>query len=122
MLPRIIKFDAAKEYFTPEHCYISEAVNHPDDPQFSIARARVLPGITTALHMLEGIDERYLIISGKGFARVGELSAKVGSGDLVLIPAGVPQSISNIGNDDLIFYCICTPGFRPECYRDLEKS
>ncbi|MEA3397575.1 MAG: cupin domain-containing protein, partial [Chloroflexota bacterium] len=44
----------------------------------------------------------------------------VSPGDVVLIPPGVSQRISNTGAGDLMFLCICTPPFRPECYEDLE--
>ena len=36
---------------------------------------------------------------------------EVGPGDLVTIDAGVCQRIVNIGDTDLIFYCLCTPRF-----------
>ena len=49
----------------------------------------------------------------------GEI-APVAVGDRVLIPAGVPQRITNTGDTDLEFYCLCTPRFRPEAYVDLE--
>jgi mannose-6-phosphate isomerase-like protein (cupin superfamily) len=39
---------------------------------------------------------------------------------LVTIPAGVRQRISNIGDRDLIFYCLCTPRFEQKNYRALE--
>jgi mannose-6-phosphate isomerase-like protein (cupin superfamily) len=41
-------------------------------------------------------------------------------GDVVVIPAGVPQQISNDGDSDLVFYCICTPRFRKAKYEALE--
>ena len=41
-------------------------------------------------------------------------------GDAIIIPAGASQKISNIGDEDLEFFCLCTPRFLPECYEDLE--
>ena len=38
---------------------------------------------------------------------------------VVVILAGVSQSIANTGSGDLIFYCICTPRFTPECYEAI---
>ena len=79
------------------------------------------PGITTQLHRLRGVDERYVIVSGRGLVRVGTLApTKVGPGDIVVIPADVSQQITNDGAADLIFYCICTPPFTPGCYESLE--
>lgn len=62
----IKRFDADSEYFFPEGCYITEVSNSDDDPQMSIARARVEPGETTAWHHLEGVTERYVILEGTG--------------------------------------------------------
>ena len=109
------------EFFTPERCHIIETYNSPADEFFSVARARVQRGVTTAWHQVEGTDERYLVIQGRGRVEVGEFTAEdVGLGDVVVIPAGVRQRITNIGEDDLIFFCVCTPRFQPQNYRALE--
>jgi mannose-6-phosphate isomerase-like protein (cupin superfamily) len=113
---QIIKADNSEEYYTPEKCFILENINAPADPALSIARARVEPGATTINHRLKGVIERYLIIEGVGLAQIGEKTAHVGPGDLIVIPENTPQKITNTGESDLIFYCICTPGFTPECY------
>ena len=55
-----------KEFYTSEKCYVTELSNTPDDPDVSIARARVKQGVTTRWHRLKGIFERYLVISGRG--------------------------------------------------------
>lgn len=110
------------EYYTEERCYITELSNTPDDPHASIARARVLPGVTTRRHRLRGTTERYVILEGKGRVEIGDEPAReVGPGDVVLIPPLVRQRITNVGNDDLIFLAICTPRFTWECYEDVEK-
>ncbi len=121
MKPLIVKPDEGNEYLTIERCHILELVNRPTDSAISIARARVEPGFTTMRHVLDGIDERYLIVSGAGLMEVGDLPPQpVESGDLVLIPAGCGQRITNTGKEDLIFYCICSPGFQQDKYRALE--
>jgi len=118
--PRIAHADPMSEFATEERCHILEWWNDPSDEDVSIARARVAPGVTTALHRVS-VNERYLILEGRGLVRVGELApAEVGAGEVVIIPAGVAQQITNIGDADLVFACICTPRFRPECYESLE--
>jgi len=115
------RYDPAAEFHTAEDCYINELRNTDADAACSIARARVTPGITTRLHCLEQTSERYVIISGSGRITVGTAAAiPVQAFDVVHIPAGVPQQISNTGSEDLVFLCICTPRFRTENYRDLE--
>ena len=65
--------DLGSEFWTPEKCYIIESSNTADDPDASIARARVKPGVTTRWHRVNGIIERYYILEGKGLVEVGEL-------------------------------------------------
>ena len=113
--------DPDGEYNTPERCHILEILSDESDEEASIARARVEPGITTAWHSLTGVRERYLIESGVGEVEVGDTPATiVRPGDVVSIPADVRQCITNTGDADLIFLCICTPRFQPELYVDLE--
>jgi mannose-6-phosphate isomerase-like protein (cupin superfamily) len=45
----------------------------------------------------------------------------VKAGDVVLIPAGKFQRIANVGKDDLVFLCICTPRFEAKHYHDRES-
>ena len=117
----VVRPDPGSEYPTPERCAILEAWNRPDDAAVSIARARVAPGVSTRPHRLRGVVERYLIVEGQGMVRLGDDPDKtVGPGDVVVIPAGVAQSIRNIGDGDLVFHCICTPRFTPDCYESLD--
>ena len=120
-LPEIRKAGTQHELLTAERCWILECQNTPDDPAVSIARARVEHGVTTAWHVVDGTVERYVIVEGRGRVEVGEMApAEVGPGDVVVIPAGVRQRIANIGDSDLIFYCVCTPRFEQKNYRGLE--
>lgn len=96
MKSKIVKGDSLTEFPTPEHCSISE-YSQPEDENISIAIAKVAPGVRTRLHYLKGIDERYLIISGKGLVEIEGLPAtEVKPRDLVVIPAGKSQRIKNI--------------------------
>lgn len=118
--------DPASESLTEERCYILEVSGRPEDPELSIARARVEPGMTTQLHALDGIAERYLIVEGEGRMETGHAmerrTAAVGPGDVVLIPPGVPQRITNTGTGDLVFYCLCTPAWKDGAYGSLEPD
>ncbi len=123
MKASIKKQNIDHEFYTTERCYITEIFNSADDPDLSIARARVAPGITTCWHRLKNSIERYIIISGQGIVEIGELPAQtIGAGDVVIIPALCRQRISNTGNDDLIFLAICTPRFMIDDYQDIESA
>jgi mannose-6-phosphate isomerase-like protein (cupin superfamily) len=111
------------ECFTDELCYINELSNSSDDPELSIARARLEPGVTTRWHRLSATVERYCILAGKGRVEIGELDPEdVVAGDVVLIPPLCRQRITNIGSVDLIFLAICTPPFSNSAYEDIEDS
>lgn len=117
----IQKSDSLVELYISERCFITELVNLPDNPLMSVSKARVTSGVTTALHRLLETEERYFILSGKGEMEIdGEVVGLVAKGDTVFIPANATQRITNVGSDDLIFLCICTPRFVFENYEDLE--
>lgn len=121
MQPKIVKANMPREYLTPEHCYIAE--NHTE-PALSIARATVKPGVTTLTHhLIKGVQETYIITAGQGRVDVGDLPpADVTVGDVVVIPPEVRQKITNTGETDLVFYCICTPRFTEDVYVNDEPG
>ncbi len=123
MKEAINKQNLKEEFYTSEKCYITELSNTLDDPDISIARARVEPGVTTNWHRLKGTYERYFIISGIGLVEVGkQQQQEVSVGDIVLIPPMCRQRITNIGKDDLIFLAICSPRFTEDVYEDINDA
>jgi mannose-6-phosphate isomerase-like protein (cupin superfamily) len=121
MQTRIVHPDPSSEFYTAERCFILESWNTPEDEGLSIARARVLPGVTTALHAMIATLERYVIVSGSGIVEVDTLPpTAVEPGDVVVIAPGKPQRVTNTGDHDLVFYAICTPRFRQSAYEALE--
>ena len=110
----------SREYFFDEGCHILEMSNSPDDPEVSIARARVEPGVTTRLHRLTKTTERYVILQGEGSVEIaGEQPFAVQRGDVIRIPSMATQRISNTGIDDLVFLVICNPRFTARCYQEV---
>jgi len=108
------------EFWIRERCYIREIVNTPGIREFSLAETRVEPGVTTELHKL-GVKEWYILNKGSGLMEVdGQAAHEISAGDIVEIPAGVSQRITNTGDDDLIFQCVCMPRFTPDCYESME--
>jgi len=119
--PVIRRPEPDAEYYTDERCHILELSNAPGDPDVSVARARVEPGITTKKHRVRNTTERYVLMAGEGRVGVEGLEEQVvQAGDVVVIPAGAAQSICNIGETDLVFLCICNPRFEWQNYESLE--
>ena len=123
MIPIFNPHNPNSEFFTEELCHITELSNSPNDPEQSIARARVAPGITTCWHALIDTTERYVLISGQGIVEIGDLPpTAMNPLDVAIIPAGMRQRITNSGTTDLVFLAICTPRFRPECYQHIDAK
>ena len=121
MQPWINSVAEDAEYFSDEGCYILELANTASDTEVSIARARVAPGVTTKKHRLVSTTERYVLLNGRGVVHIeGMPDHEVGPGDVVVIPPNVVQSISNIGTEDLVFHCVCSPRFEWDNYQSLE--
>lgn len=119
--PRIIKHNSADEHYVGEQCFITEYENDPDPGGLSLARVRVKPGEQTRWHRLEGTTERYIILKGEGLVEIGQLEPTiVEPGDIVIIPPQIRQRIKNTGESDLLFLCLCLPGFKLENYVDTE--
>jgi len=114
--------ESKEEYFFEvEGCYITEVSNSADDPELSIAKARVPQGVTTAWHRLSNTTERYYILEGVGLVEIGDRSPfEVSTGDVVVIPVMERQRITNIGKQDLVFLALCTPRFDIANYIDVE--
>jgi mannose-6-phosphate isomerase-like protein (cupin superfamily) len=122
MKPIIVKASSLNMVLTPERCYVAENYSSKDG-KVSIAIATVKPKVTTVIHHLEGIEEIYIITQGTGIIDIKGLEpTKVTVGDVIVIPNGTPQRIKNVGNCDLVFYCVCTPKFTQEQYFNDETK
>lgn len=105
------------EYYFKEGCHILELWNDPADPEVSVARARVAPGVATRCHWLMHTTERYVLLSGEGEVMVGDTGPiRVHPGSVVLITAGRRHWIRNTGTEDLVFLAICSPRFQASNY------
>jgi len=108
------------EFWTEERCFITELHNDEASPDASLAVARVEAGVTTQLHRLDGVCERYIVRKGEGTLEVDGSRQLLRLGDQFVIPAGAAQRITNDGPGDLEFYCLCTPRFFVKSYVNLE--
>ena len=110
------------EYWTDERCYITELMNSAEIPDVSLALARVEPGVRTQLHALQGVEEIYIVRAGVGQMEIDGSERHLTVGDRAIVPRSAAQRITNVGDTDLEFYCLCRPRFQPECYVNLEDG
>jgi mannose-6-phosphate isomerase-like protein (cupin superfamily) len=118
----LIRAGNEAEFPTRERIFITERLNDPGIRDLSLADARLEPGVTTELHRLT-VKEWYVIQHGAGLMEVGGGEPfEVSFGDIVVIPAGISQRITNTGDADLRFQCVCMPRFTEDSYESLESN
>ena len=88
--------------------------------RYSLAHAKVLPGMRTKPHRLKN-SEVYYIIDGRGLMHIDKESFEVGPGCAVYIPPNATQYIENTSGSDLIFLCIVDPAWRKEYEETIES-
>lgn len=95
-----------------------QEVLHPKDGElqasYSLAYARLAPGQSSLPHILKQSSEVYIIHTGKGTAHVAGQDVVLEVGDVLHIPAGTEQSITNTGATMLGFWCIVDPPWSKE--------
>jgi mannose-6-phosphate isomerase-like protein (cupin superfamily) len=105
-----------EEFIAGDNTILRELL-HPSkaalDLRYSLAHARLKPGLTSQPHKLI-TSEVYYIIEGQGLMRINEEEASVGPGQAIYIPPRSLQCIKNTGENDLIFICIVDPAWRIE--------
>lgn len=66
-------------------------------------------GFVAAAHVHPAQTERFEIAAGTLDFRVGREAVRVGRGDVVLVPPGMPHRFRNVGDDDARFVCEIRP-------------
>jgi uncharacterized cupin superfamily protein len=76
---------------------------HPFDAEL----ARVPPGAANwPFHSHDAQWELFLVLAGRGELRTPTENLPITSGDCVLFPPGEAHQLTNIGDDDLIYYIV----------------
>ncbi len=113
---------ASDEYYFKEGCFITELHNTPEDPEASVARARVEPGRVTRWHSLAAIRERYLILQGSGLAEIDDEPPRPVAPATSCRFRRLPPARRQHRRDGSRLPCVCTPRFVAAAYQDLETA
>jgi mannose-6-phosphate isomerase-like protein (cupin superfamily) len=110
--------------FTAGDATLIKEVLHPAHEglpiRYSLAQAKLLPGASSYPHVLENQSELYIFIQGSAKVFVGQEESLAEAGDIVWVPPGVRQSVTNIGTTELIFFCVVDPPWQKEDEQILE--
>ncbi|MDQ1316923.1 MAG: hypothetical protein QG641_1209 [Candidatus Poribacteria bacterium] len=109
----VINRNEVKSFITKDTSEIREilAPRNSIIKRQSLAEARVPPGQTTEEHYHIETEEMYYILQGKGCMVIDGEKRDVKALDGIAIPPGANHKITNIGDDDLVFLCCCTPAY-----------
>ena len=74
-------------------------------------------------HFHPGENHFLYIVKGKAKGQIGEVTAEVGPGDLVVIPAGkrFQHKLTKLGDERVVFLLFSTPPFKPQDIVWVEK-
>lgn len=109
-------YDSIEGFITKDGSIIKELI-HPHthgNTNLSVAEATIKVCGATFRHYHTHSEEVYHVRQGKGQVIVGSETIEVKVGDSVCIPAGVHHHAVNTGDNDFIFYCICSPPYTHE--------
>jgi mannose-6-phosphate isomerase-like protein (cupin superfamily) len=80
----------------------------------SLAEATVEVGQTTECHLHRRSEEIYYIVEGEGLMEIEGEEEGVSKQQAVIIPSGKKHRITNIGDGQLRFLCLCSPSYSDE--------
>ncbi|MHA1237871.1 MAG: cupin domain-containing protein [Candidatus Odinarchaeia archaeon] len=111
----IIKLTKIKPILSIDGAKVYEIINQQNisSEMLSIAYAVVKPREETKLHT-HNFMEVYLIVKGQGVMTLNSETHIVSAGDAVIINPQVKHKIKNTKNENLEFYCVCSPAFSEE--------
>jgi mannose-6-phosphate isomerase-like protein (cupin superfamily) len=112
----IINRNQTEAFTTADGSTIRELLAHRNSSirNQSLAEAVLAPGQSTAAHYHPRAEEIYYLLSGQGLMTIGDESREVTPGDAIAIPPASPHTILNTGSEDLVFLCMCAPGYEHE--------
>ena len=77
----------------------------------SLAEATIPVGGKTLRHKHLVTEELYHITQGNGLMHLGDQSFEVLVGDTICITPGTEHCIENVGSEDLVLLCCCSPAY-----------
>lgn len=116
----IINRNTVVPFATKDTSLIREIINPRNSPaaRQSLAEATLAPGAMTQAHFHPRAEEIYYVLRGTARMRLederGIWDGALAAGDALVIPPGRRHQIRNVGADDLIFLCCCSPAYEHE--------
>ncbi len=89
-------------------------------PPQVISRYQIAPGDSCTLHIHTGKAEIWVILAGRGVARLDGQSYQVEEGDILVTPPQVAHALDNTGGEPLVFLNLVHPtGDAPITTREI---
>ncbi len=107
------EYHSITAYITKDGSLVRELM-HPathKNAKQSLAQAIIPMGTRTRLHRHIHSEELYHITSGRGRMTLADEVFNVSAGDTLCIKPGISHCIENMGDQDLVVLCCCSPAY-----------
>ena len=107
------KYASITPYITKDGSEIRELL-HPKihgNKNQSLAEATIPVAGKTLRHKHLVTEELYHITQGRGLMHLSDQSFEVSVGDTICIEPGMEHCIENIGSENLVLLCCCSPAY-----------
>ena len=112
----VTHYNEIEPFITKDGSVIRELMHptqHASKKQ-SLAEARLPVGSKAQLHRHHQAEELYYIVQGEGMMSLDQQQFKVDVGDTVCIKPGQAHCIANVGAEELVLLCCCSPAYSHE--------
>lgn len=88
-----------------------------------VAEHVIAPGYGVPLHVHERDEEMFYILDGELTLADGQSERRAGKGSFVSLPRGLPHAFRNVGDADVRFLVITSPGVAAaEMFRHFDRA
>lgn len=88
---------------------------------YSLVEETLLDRDGPPLHVHDGEEEAFYVLSGRGVFVVGDDRRELGAGDFVLVPRGAPHALARLGDDELRMLVITSPAGLEQFFAEVQR-
>jgi quercetin dioxygenase-like cupin family protein len=100
--------------------YRYKVVGESTNGAYSLVEETLLDDEGPPLHVHEGEEEAFYVLSGRGVFAIGEDRRELGPGDFVVVPRGAPHALARVG-DELRMLVIVSPAGFEQFFVEIER-
>lgn len=88
---------------------------------YSLVEETLLDPGGPPMHVHDGEEEAFYVLSGRGVFVVGDERRELAAGDFVLVPRGAPHALARAGDEELRMLVITSPAGLEQFFTEVER-